>query len=65
MIRVLGALLLGAVVIGQGLWILAVQPDPPANAKIATRKSRQLIAIGMVIIGVFMIALFTAQIPSE
>jgi hypothetical protein len=37
----------------------------PAGVKTATRKSRQIIAIGCIILGVFMIALFTAQIPSE
>lgn len=48
--------LFGALILGQGLWMLAVRPDPPAGAQIATRRSRQIIAIGLIIIAVFAIA---------
>ncbi|MBA3670063.1 MAG: hypothetical protein H0W71_08385 [Sphingomonas sp.] len=47
------------------MWILAVRPDPPAGAVTATRKSRQIIAIGAVIIGVFLIALTVSNIGPE
>jgi hypothetical protein len=64
-LRLIPGLFLAAFVLGQGLWILAVSPDPPAGVKTATRKSRQIIAIGSIILGVFLVALFTTQFVSE
>ena len=61
-VRIIFGLLFGAFLLAQGLWILAVRPDPPASARTATRKSRQIIAIGAVIIGVFLIALNVSKI---
>ena len=58
-------LLLAALILGRGLWMLAVTPDPPATASVATRKSRQMIAIGFVILGVFFVALQTSLLLSE
>ncbi len=61
-IGIICGLFLGALALAQGLWILAVHPDPPAGARIATRKSRQIIAIGLAIIGVFLTALNVSMI---
>ena len=61
-VRLISGLALGALALGQGLWVLAVRPDPPAGARTATRQSRQLIAIGMAILGVFLIALNVSSI---
>ena len=63
--RIICGLLLGAFVLGQGLWILAVRPDAPVGARTATRKSRQIIAIGAIILGVFLVALNVSSISSE
>jgi hypothetical protein len=63
--RIIFGLLLGAACMAQGLWVLAVQPDPPATARVATRKSRQITAIAAVVIGVFAIALNAASLQSE
>jgi len=60
--KIIPGLLLAAYVLAQGLWILAVSPDPPAGARAATRKSRQMVAIGAVVLGVFLIALFVSEI---
>ena len=59
------ALLLAVYVIGMGVWVLAFRPDTPATAQTATRKSRQLIAIGAIVIGVLSIAVQFYPFPSE
>ncbi|NUR44784.1 MAG: hypothetical protein HOP91_01305 [Sphingomonas sp.] len=49
----------GAACIAQGLWMLAVRPDPPAGAgagAATTRRGRQVTGIALVILGVFGIA---------
>jgi hypothetical protein len=56
--------LFGALILGQGLWILAVNPDPPAGARTATRRSRQITAIGLIILAVFAIAFNASSIFS-
>ena len=61
-VRTISGLFVGAYALAQGLWILAVRPDPPAGARTATRRFRQVIAIGMAIIGVFLIASNVASI---
>ena len=61
-LKLIPGLLLAAYVLAQGLWILTVSPDPPAGARTATRKIRQIVAIGAVVLGVFMIALFVSEI---
>ena len=57
--------LFGAVLIGQGLWMLTVRPDPPAGTTgPTTRRGRQIVAIGAVILGVFALAVKASQIFS-
>ena len=53
----------GAFGIAQGLWLLAIQPDPKTGAGIIkTRKGRQIAGIVEVIAGVILISLSVSSI---